>query len=123
MVIRVVATTCYKCYSAAMRVISQRELRNDSARVLREAVTEVEGVWADPAPEVWVERFGESSIDLAVRFWHEPDNATMWRVRHGVVGSVKRRLDAAGIVMPFPQRTVSFLGAEEARAAGDRPGR
>jgi prevent-host-death family protein len=31
-----IATFCYNCYSLAMRTISQRELRNDSAAVLRD---------------------------------------------------------------------------------------
>lgn len=79
--------------------------------VLRTAVESIDGVFDDPLPEVWVEKFGESSIDFAVRFWHRPDIATLWRVRSAVAKAVKRGFDDAGITIPFPQRTLGFLEA------------
>ena len=91
-------------------------------RVLLEAAAGVEGVHAKPAAEAWVEAFGESSIDFALRFWHAPDIATLWRVRSDVAMALKAGFDAAGIQIPFPQRTVSFLpGAKVAvdGAGGD----
>jgi small conductance mechanosensitive channel len=78
-------------------------------RVLMGAVRSVDGVRAEPDAEVWVEQFNESSIDFALRFWHAPDIATLWRVRSGVAMAVKSALDAAGITIPFPQRTLGFL--------------
>lgn len=83
-----------------------------AVEVLEAAVSEAEGVRDDPPVEVRVEQFGESSIDFALRFWHAPDNATLWQVRSAVARSVKRRLDEAGITIPFPQRTVGFLDPE-----------
>jgi small-conductance mechanosensitive channel len=62
-----------------------------------------------PPPEAWVEEFGESGIDMAIRFWHAPDIATMWRVRSEVAVAAKQALDKAGIEMPFPQRVVRFV--------------
>jgi small-conductance mechanosensitive channel len=79
----------------------------DKARAaLLDATAAVDGVLARPHPEVWVEAFGESSVDLAVRFWHAPDIATLWRVRHEVAIACKRALDDAGIGIPFPQRVI-----------------
>jgi small conductance mechanosensitive channel len=78
-------------------------------RVLLDALSSVEGVRAEPPPEAWVEQFGESSVDFAVRWWHAPDIATLWRVRSAVAMALKSSLDAAGIVIPFPQRTLGFL--------------
>lgn len=81
----------------------------DRAReVVSRAVNGVDEVRATPPPEVWVEAFGESSIDFAIRFWHAPDVATMWRVRSDVAVAVKRAFDSAGITIPFPQRDVRF---------------
>ncbi|MDQ6615381.1 MAG: mechanosensitive ion channel family protein [Actinomycetota bacterium] len=71
-------------------------------KVLVAAVEATEGVLKRPPPEVWVEAFGESSISLAVRFWHAPDIATLWRVRNDVAISSKQALDDAGISRPFP---------------------
>ncbi|MDP9419853.1 MAG: mechanosensitive ion channel family protein [Actinomycetota bacterium] len=87
-------------------------------RVLLAAVRSVEGVQGKPAPEAWVETFGESSIDFAVRFWHAPDIATLWRVRSAVAMAVKSNLDDAGIEIPFPQRTIGFLPDARARVDG-----
>jgi small-conductance mechanosensitive channel len=75
----------------------------DACRVIIEAITGLPGVLATPAPEVWVESFGDSAVNLAVRFWHAPDIATLWRVRSSVAVATKRALDAAGIDIPFPQ--------------------
>lgn len=67
-----------------------------------------EGVQSRPPPEVWVEEFGDSSINVAVRYWHAADIASRWRVRSAVAISIKAALDEAGIVIPFPQRTLWF---------------
>jgi small conductance mechanosensitive channel len=82
--------------------------------VLLEAARGVEGVLDSPRePEAWVQEFGESSIDFAVRFWHAPDIATEWRVRSGVAMAVNDALAEAGIEIPFPQRTLWFRGGED----------
>ena len=96
---------------------------DEATRVLEEALGDTPEVRTDPPAEVWVELFGESSINFAVRFWHDPDNATLWRVRSAVARSVKRHLDEAGITIPFPQRTVGFVDPEVTRGLSGLPGR
>ncbi len=94
--------------------------------VLLQACTGTEGVLATPAPEAWVLAFGESSIDVAVRYWHAADIASRWRVRSAVAISVKASLDAAGMTIPFPQRTLWFGPGSTTlavRDGGDEPGR
>jgi small-conductance mechanosensitive channel len=76
--------------------------------VLHETLTRVDGVQRRPAPEVVVTEFGESSINLDLLYWHEPDNATTRRVRSAVAVAVKRALDGAGMEIPFPQRVLRF---------------
>ena len=79
----------------------------DMARkVLHDAVVGVDGVMAKPEPEVWVESFGDSAVNLVVRYWHKPDTATLWRVRSGVAVAVKEACDEHGIDMPFPVVTI-----------------
>jgi small conductance mechanosensitive channel len=77
-------------------------------QVLIDACRDAEGVQSKPPPEAWVLEFGESSIDIVLRYWHAADIASRWRVRSNVAVSVKRALDAAGITIPFPQRTLWF---------------
>lgn len=84
------------------------------------AVASVEEVRATPPPEVFAVEFNASSIDFVVRFWHQPDIATFFRVRSAVILAVKRALDEADITIPFPQRTLGFLPDENVmRVAGD----
>lgn len=91
--------------------------------LLLEAVAGADGVLEQPPPEVWVEEFADSGIELAVRFWHAPDIATKWRVRNNVAVVTKQALDRAGVDIPFPQRVIRFAvedGREEShRAAGE----
>ena len=81
--------------------------------LLLRAVSSVDGVRPQPPPEAWVEEFGESSIDFALRWWHLPDISTLWRVRSEVAMAVKATFDEAGIQIPFPQRTLGFLPGGE----------
>jgi small-conductance mechanosensitive channel len=87
-------------------------------RVLLHAAHTAEGVHEKPPPEVWVEEFGESAVNLAVRFWHAPDVASLWRVRSAVAIAAKQALDGAGIEIPFPQRVLTFASTPEPTANG-----
>ncbi len=82
--------------------------------VVKDELAKVDGVLEHPAPEVWVESFADSGVTLAVRFWHAPDVATLWRVRSAVGVAVKRALEGAGITIPFPQRVLRFAADDEA---------
>jgi small conductance mechanosensitive channel len=91
---------------------------DETLAVLARAVAEVDGVLERPVPEVWVESFGDSGVSLAMRFWHAPDVATLWRVRSAVAVAAKRALDSAGIQIPFPQRVLRFVHDDQANWAG-----
>lgn len=80
--------------------------------VIVAATSVVEGVLDTPEPQAWVTEFGESSIDIDVRFWHASDIATMFRVRSGVAMSIKAAFDREGIEIPFPQRVVTMVADE-----------
>lgn len=82
-------------------------------QVLEEATQETEGVLDHPAPLALVTEFGDSSINFAVRYWHRPRMANLWRVRDEVARNIKRHLDQAGIVIPFPQRVVHLPETKE----------
>lgn len=75
-------------------------------RVLVDALGEVEEVEGLPEPTAFVEEFGESTINFAVRFWHGAETPAMWRARSAAAIAIKDALDAAEIEMAFPQRTV-----------------
>ncbi|MBD8869906.1 mechanosensitive ion channel family protein [Nocardioides donggukensis] len=93
--------------SLTVGVAYDTDLRQ-ARETLQEACASAEGVREDPPPEVWVEEFADSSINLAVRYWHRADIASMWRVRSAVAMAVKEALDRAEITIPFPQSTLWF---------------
>ena len=70
-------------------------------RVLLEAVSGVDTVKSDPAPDVVVEELGDSSVNLLVRVWI--DSAKDRQSTHfKAIESAKLALDEAGIEIPFP---------------------
>ncbi len=87
--------------------------------VLLAACARTDGVLAAPPPEVWVEEFADSTISVAVRYWHPADIASRWRVRSQVAIAVKAALDDAGMTIAFPQRVVRLPGQP---APGSVPG-
>jgi small-conductance mechanosensitive channel len=74
-----------------------------------EAARAVTRVIAEPDPICLVKEFGESSINLEIRFWIEdPRNGTT-NVKSEVLLQIWDRFKAAGITLPYPQRDVRIV--------------
>lgn len=73
-------------------------------QVLLDVLTSDERVLAEPAPTVGLLKFGDSSLNFAVRPWTQADN--YWAVYFSTMEAIKKRLDAEGIKIPFPQRDI-----------------
>lgn len=63
-----------------------------------------ERVHADPAPVVWLNNFGDSSLDLVVRAWTNTEN--VWPVYFETMEKIKGEFEKKSIEIPFPQRVV-----------------
>ena len=63
-----------------------------------------ERILKEPAPEVYVDSLGDSSVNLTLRFW--ANNEVFWPARFDLIEQSKLRFDEAGIEIPFPQRVV-----------------
>jgi small conductance mechanosensitive channel len=72
--------------------------------ILESIVDEHELVLKDPAPVVQLHELGDSSVNFVCRPWVRPED--YWAVYWGVTREVKRRFDAEGVSIPFPQRDV-----------------
>ena len=81
--------------------------------VIADELTKDERIMADPAPTVAVVDLADSSVNLVVRPWTSADE--YWNVYFDTLESVKRRLDAEGITIPFPQQDVHIY--QEGRKA------
>ena len=80
-----------------------------AARVALDAVRSAEGVAEEPAPEAFFVEFGESSIDLDLRFWSDPHEGRRREVLHRVVIDVKAAFDREGLTIPWPIRTLDVM--------------
>jgi small conductance mechanosensitive channel len=87
-------------------------------RVLAEIVTSHEKVLEDPAPVIRLHELGDSSINFVVRPWSHTSD--YWDVYWDVTREVKRRFDAEGISIPFPQRDVHIYHEGASRASGEQ---
>ena len=76
-------------------------------RCISEAVQTVEGVAPDRAPDVGIDDFGDSSINIGYRVW-VPTNR-YHRTRYAVNLAVFHALETAKITIPFPQRDVHLI--------------
>ena len=76
----------------------------------------------DPAPSVRLTELADSYVGLQSRIWiANPSRADFMRVRGEYITNVKRRFDAAGISIPFPQ--VDLSGGIELANAQQLSGR
>jgi small conductance mechanosensitive channel len=74
---------------------------DDDARILK-----------DPAPQIVVGELADSSVNFIVRVWvKSPD---YWNVNFDTIETVKKRFDAEGVSIPFPQTDVHLFKAEPA---------
>ncbi|MBT9384125.1 mechanosensitive ion channel family protein [Pseudooceanicola sp. CBS1P-1] len=62
---------------------------------------------SEPAPFIQVSNLGDFSVDFTVRVWCS--NADAWGFQTDCTRRVKEALDAAGIEIPFPTRTLHHL--------------
>ncbi len=72
--------------------------------VISDVLSQDKRILADPSPTIGLLEMADSSINFAVRPWVKP--ADYWGVFFDVNEKMKKRFDAEGISIPFPQRDV-----------------
>ncbi len=74
----------------------------------REVILEIfakdERALQDPAPVVFLNNFGDSSLDLVIRVWTKAEN--LWPLYFDGMESINNELAKNGVEIPFPQRVV-----------------
>ena len=93
-------------------------------RLVKEAAQETSRVLKSPGPVALLAGFGDSSVDLDLRFWiNDPKNGIA-NVRSEVLLKVWHKFKEHGVSIPFPQRDVHLDMADATVAAlrGDREG-
>jgi len=72
--------------------------------VISDVLAQNNSILADPPPTIALLEMADSSINFAVRPWVKP--ADYWNVYFDINERMKKRFDAEGISIPFPQRDV-----------------
>jgi len=76
----------------------------EAERVIRNTILRDPRALTEPEPWLQVSNLGDSSVDFLVRVWCA--NADAWGFQTDMTRQVKEALDAAGIPIPFPTRTI-----------------
>lgn len=95
---------------------------DEAVAVIEEAVSICESVADDRPVQVFPSRFGSSSMDIEVAWWCKATPLGERRSRGEVVAGIKRALDARGLEIPFPYRTLTFKDAVPIRSEAVRTG-
>lgn len=88
-------------------------------QVALDAIRGVDGVLAEPAPDVLVWELAGSSKNLRLRWWTRPKRADVLAVRDQVLRAAAEALADAGVDLPFPTQVVLFHDQTET-TDGDR---
>jgi small conductance mechanosensitive channel len=93
--------------------ISYNDDINHAFDIIRDVLNGDERIIQDEnyKAEVMVDNMGDFAINLIVRFWSK--NSDYWSLRWDITKSVKEKLESSGITIPFPTRTVEFVGDGE----------
>lgn len=73
------------------------------------------GVIADPEPNVLIDQLGDSTVNLICRGWVDQREVDFYKVRSEAIRLVKEHFDDAGITMPEPTYRVQMVEAAAAR--------
>lgn len=84
--------------------VSYKDDLDKVKRVLEDILAKDKRILKDPAPVIGVLALADSSVDFVVRPWVK--TADYWNVFFATQESIKKRFDAEGICIPFPQRDV-----------------
>jgi len=101
---------------------------SDKARVKEAALRAAKRVAEAPPPggrepDVWLVRFGESSLDFELVVWVGPDRVTRpGNTEATYLWAIEDELRAAGIEIPFPQRDLHVRSGELRVRLEDKPG-
>lgn len=77
-----------------------------AVKTLYAAAQSVEEINASPAIEIDITGFGDSSIDMVVRYWTKPEQKSVRRIKTQMMIALKQACDEADINIPYPIRTV-----------------
>ncbi len=95
---------------------------NSAIQILLENLNRVEGVLSDPPSEIDAVGFGESSIELMVRYWTLPQTVQVRQTQTRVMIALKEACEQANITIPFPIRKLYHYNQQDGDHFADSTG-
>jgi len=101
--------------------ISYRADLDLATRLILEAAAETDRILTMPEPQCLLKGFGDSSVDLELRFWISDPQAGVSNVADRVLRKVWHKFHEQGVEIPFPQRDLHLRSAEVVRVVTSGP--
>jgi small conductance mechanosensitive channel len=87
-------------------------------RLIVEAMSSIDGILADPAPDALVVDLGDSAVIVRARWWiHPPRRADALNLQDEVISRIATSLTAHGIDMPYPTQQILLEDTRDRRSA------
>jgi len=76
-------------------------------RITQETLNKIEEVSKAPPPQVGIQKFNDSSIDIGFRYWVR--SKTYFQTLYTVNLAIYKHLKEGGVAIPFPQRDIHIV--------------
>lgn len=84
--------------------IGYREDAGKAIRIINEVIADEPFALKNPEPQVFVDKLGDSTVDLTIRIW--APSKEWYDVRMSLLLKIKTTLESNGIEIPYPQQVV-----------------
>jgi small-conductance mechanosensitive channel len=85
----------------------------EAEKLMLEAARSVERVLDTPPPTVWLDKYGESSVDFVIHCWINDPEEWLGNIRSQVLKKLWVLFQENGIEVPFPQRDINLRNNEQ----------
>ena len=76
--------------------------------LMEKSIKGIDRILENPAPKIFLKEFGDSSVNLEIKFWiKDPENGIM-NIKSEVNRNIWRLFKENGIEIPFPQQDIHF---------------
>ena len=82
-------------------------------KLMLEAAASCKRVLKSPPPTVWLDQYGDSSVDFVIHCWITDPEAGIGNIRSEVLKNLWELFKSEGIEIPFPQRDINFRNNEQ----------
>ncbi|WP_409432253.1 mechanosensitive ion channel family protein [Litorimonas sp. RW-G-Af-16] len=90
-----------------------------SCEIIKDAISKIDGVESDPAPQAFVWDLAASWVTIRARWWTDSQRGDVVANRSNILRAVKLALDEAGVDMPYDTKVHLFHDQTE-EVDGDR---